>query len=435
MDIVVKGQVLLQDGLRRTAVGIEEGRIVEVADDLQGNRVIDAGEAWVLPGAIDAHVHLRDPGFPRKETFRTGTESAAFGGVTAVLDMPNTDPPTTTREALHAKRDRAGDRALVDFGLYAGVTSDPGSLDLLDEATAIKVYMGATTGHLTVEDPDLVTRALEASATHGKVVAFHAEDPTCMEAHRGELEGAAPDDWDAHLRSRPPSCEVEAIRDVLTRPRPDGSKPHIAHLSTAGGLELVRDAQAVTCEVAPHHLLLDRRDVTRGSFVKMNPPLRPVEDVEALWQGLIAGDVGMVASDHAPHTREEKDAGVHDAPSGVPGVETLLPLLLHEAVEGRLPLERVMDATARVPGARFGLPKGRIHPGYDGDLLVVDPGDVRTVRGSELHSRCGWTPYEGLEAIFPRTVLVRGRPVVEEGKLVGEPGWGRYLDGTWTPLS
>lgn len=435
MDLVVKGTLLLEGGLQRGAVGVEDGRIVEVAETLRGSEEIDVGDAWVLPGAVDVHVHLRDPGFPHKETFLTGTESAAYGGVTTVLDMPNTDPPTTTREALRSKRHRAGERALVDFGLYAGVTSDPASLELLDEATGLKVYMGATTGHLTVEDPDLITRALEASATHGKVVAFHAEDPDCMERYSGELEDAAPDDWDAHLRSRPPVCEVEAIRDVLTRERPAASKPHIAHLSTAGGLDLVRNDDGVSCEVAPHHILLDRRDVDRGAHVKMNPPLRPREDVEALWNGLVSGEVDMVASDHAPHTREEKAAGVHEAPSGVPGTETLLPLLLQEAAEDRIPLERVVEATARAPGARFGLPKGRIAPGYDADLLVVDPRDARTIRGSGLHSRCGWTPYEGRTGLFPRTVLVRGRPVVQEGKRVAEPGWGRYLDGSWTPPS
>ncbi|HWG90838.1 MAG TPA: dihydroorotase [Candidatus Thermoplasmatota archaeon] len=425
-DQVFKGVLVRGGQLARGAVGVNGGRIVAVADDLPGDRVHDFGNALLLPGAIDPHVHFRDPGHPEKEDFETGTRSAAFGGVTCVLDMPNTKPATITREAFNAKRASVSAKAYVDFGLFAGLTSDPASLELLDEATALKIYMGSSTGDLLVENLALVQQALDRGAATGKTVCVHAEDEACMRARKGLV--AHRTDFLAHEESRPNTCEAEAIRKVLALRRAPGARLHICHLSTREGLELLQGSGA-TCEVAPHHLYFTKRDLLKGGNFKMNPPLRSDEDTRALWAGLADGRVDCLASDHAPHTPGEKLLGVWECPSGVPGVETMVPLLIHAAKEGQVPWGRLVEAMGGRAGDIFGLPKGRIAPGYDADFAVYDLSRVTRVEAANLHSRCGWTSFTGLPAVFPTHVYLRGDPVIAEGRLVGARGAGRYLPG------
>lgn len=429
MDRVVRGNVWTGDGLERTSVGIREGRVRAVEPGLDGDEVLDVGDDWVLPGAVDPHVHFRDPGHPWKEDFASGTAAAARAGVTCVLDMPNTRPATTTAHALAAKRDRAARRARVDFGLYAGLTTDPATHDLLAAATAGKMYLGATTGPLVVGSLEAVDAAAEASRAHGKVAAFHAESQACLEAHAGEVDEAAPDDWDAHLRARPAECEARAVERIVEAAEAVGGHLHVAHLSTARGADLVEDAP-VTSEASPHHLLLERRHLQQGARWKMNPPLRDASDRSRLWEAFAAGTVGIHATDHAPHTLAEKDAPVQQAPSGVPVLEDGVPLLLQAVAEGRIPLDRVVDAASTAPAKRFGLPKGRIAPGYDADLMVVDPTDGVTLPDGPRATRAGWTPFEGWPALRPHRVLVRGEDALRDGEVVAEPGLGRYHCGS-----
>jgi dihydroorotase len=428
MDRVVKGNVWQDGGLEPGAVGIREGRIAAVDGDLDGDEVVDVGDAWVLPGAVDPHVHFRDPGHPRKEDFGSGTAAAARAGVTCVLDMPNTHPATTTPEALAAKRDRASRRARVDFGLYAGLTADPATHDLLERATAGKMYLGTTTGPLVVDGLEVVDDAARASGAAGTVVAVHPESQACLEEHRSVLDEAAPDDWDAHLRARPAGCEARAVERIVEAAGDAGGHLHVAHLSTARGVDLV-EGTPVTAEASPHHLLLDRQHLARGPRYKMNPPLRDPGDRARLWEAFGAGDVAVHATDHAPHTPAEKDAPVQGAPSGVPVLEDGVPLLLAAVAQGALPLDRVVDAVATAPARRFGLPKGRLAEGYDADLMVVDPTDAAALPDGPRATRAGWTPFEGWTALRPRRVVVRGRDVVRDGEVVGPTGYGRFHGG------
>lgn len=421
-DLLVKGRLFLPGGrIGPGAFSVKDGRITGIDAHLTASRVIDFGDRLVVPGAIDPHVHFRDPGSPEKEDFASGTKAAALGGVTTVLDMPNTSPPTFTREAFEDKIARARTKACVDFGIHLGLDALGSSIPLLTEATSMKVYLGATTGNLLVRDMALVRRALVAAAAAGRTVVFHAESQACLDRHAH----LADDTFPSHAKARPPVCEAEAITQLAAAASGTGARVHIAHLTSAAGLRALAGT-GFTCEVCPHHLLFAEDKLRDGGVFKMNPPLRSPEDMRALWDALRSGGISCLASDHAPHTPGEKATERATAcPAGVPGVQTLLPVLLPHAE--RAGLARLIDAA--VAAARiFALPgKGEFVVGHDADFAVYDTSAVRPVRASEMASKAGWTPFEGLPAIFPTHVSARGMAVVEDGHFVGRPGTGALV--------
>ena len=397
--LTIEGATLADGRVRDVRIDPETGRIDAVGEDLGGTETVDATGKRLLPGMIDAHVHFREPGFPHKETWATGSRSAAAGGVTTVLDQPNTDPPTVTGEAVATKA-----RLAADSLLSAPVTA-------LGE-----VFLADSTGDMGI-DADLLGRAVEHAEEAGVTVTVHAEDADLFdetaraEAGDGRGRDADADVWSAY---RTAAAEVEAIERACEVASEVGTRVHVAHTSTPEGIDAANGA-GMTCEVTPHHLFLSRGDLDDlGTFGRMNPPLRSEERREAVARHLRDGRVDVVATDHAPHTRAEKDAPILEAPSGVPGVETALPLLLNEAQAGRLSYERVRDLTAANPAAVFDLPsKGRIEAGADADLVLFDPGERREIRGEDLHSRCGWTPFEGWTGVFPELTLLRGRVIYD----------------------
>ncbi|HEX2022275.1 MAG TPA: dihydroorotase, partial [Candidatus Thermoplasmatota archaeon] len=404
------------------AFSVRDGRVSDEGAHASGRRVLDFGDLLVVPGAVDPHVHFRDPGAPEKEDFASGTRGAALGGVTTVLDMPNTTPPTVTAEALDDKLARARAGACVDFGLHVGLDERGASIDLLPRASAMKIYLGATTGDLLVRDLAVVRRALVEAARTRRTVAVHAESQECLDRHRHLASEAYP----THAASRPPACEADAIRQLEEAARGTRARVHVAHLSTRAGLAALAGT-GFTAEVTPHHLLLTQERLRDGGPFKMNPPLRASDDAAALWDGLASGRIACLASDHAPHTRAEKAApDQRHCPAGVPGVQTLLPVLLPHALAGRVPLARLLDASVAAARA-FGLPKGALRPGMDADFAVYSLEDARPVRAADMASKAGWTPFEGMPAIFPRAVYLRGRPIVEDGRFTGSRGVGRYV--------
>ncbi|QCC48739.1 dihydroorotase [Halobellus limi] len=415
----------LADG-RTCDVRVEAGTITDVGDaNDDADRVVDADERLLLPGAIDAHVHFREPGHSQKETWRTGSRSAAAGGVTTVVDQPNTTPPTVTGDAFDEKLSLAAD-SHVDYGVNGGVTPDWDPDSLFDRPLFAlgEVFLADSTGDMGI-DADLFAEAVERAAEADVVVTVHAEDADLFDETARERDaGGVGRDADADVWSQYRSAEAEAAaveRAVEVGAATDASI-HIAHTSTPEGVDAAV-AGGATCEVTPHHLFLSREDATElGTYGRMNPPLRSEERRAALWQRLVDGDVDIVATDHAPHTVEEKENGLWDAPSGVPGVETMLPLLLERARRGDIAYERVRDVTATNVAELFDLPeKGRIAEGYDADLVLVDPEDEREIRGDDLHSKCGWTPFEGMTGVFPSLTLVGGEVVYDGEEIVGEP--------------
>lgn len=407
---VVEGKCFVSGRFEQCCIGIEDGKIAKVAKVLEGDRVRRYGHLAVLPSALDAHVHFREPGLTAKEDFGTGSLAAVNGGVTCVLDMPNTVPETMSVAALREKRRLASAKSLVDFGLYAGVRPGIDVNALAKEAVAFKLYMASTTGQLLVPSLDQIKVELAAIAASAKVLAVHAEDE---KLRRKDPEKDLAD----HLRNRSNDCETSAIKKVKAAAK--DCRLHICHVSAKESIAEVEKAPGLTSEVTPHHLLLDK-DGKVGSHAKVNPPLRKRDDRHALFKALQNGVFDVIASDHAPHTLEEKQEEFQYAPSGMPGVETMMPLMLHLVDEKHLDLAGVVRRLCTRPAEIFRIPKGKIVEGYDADLVVVDFSSCIMVRADRLHSKCGWTAYEGMPAIFPKAVFVRGELVVEDGEQVGE---------------
>lgn len=410
MDVVVEGSCFVSGRIERCCIGIDDGKITAIAKVLKGDERYDFGGWLVLPAAIDAHVHFRDPGFTSKEDFYTGSLAALHGGTTCVFDMPNTMPSTTSVASLRDKKRNAGSRSLVDFGLFAGVKPGVNIKGLSKEAIGFKLYMGSTTGDLLVPDIASVKEEIADIGASGRLLAVHAED----EGMRVKETERTLDD---HLRNRNNSVETSAIRKI--KAAASNCRLHICHVSAKESLPLVAGAQNLTCEVSPHHLLLDRTSGL-GAFAKVNPPLRRREDRQALFQALKEGAFDIIASDHAPHTAEEKEEEFEYAPGGVPGVETMVPLIMHHVKDRHLDLSGAMSRLCERPGEIFGVPKGKIAVGYDADLMIFDMTSTATIKAGMLHSKCGWSPYEGLEAVFPKGVFLRGHLMMKDGSQVGE---------------
>ena len=403
----------LPDGRRRD-VAVEDGLIAAVGRNLSGDVEIDASGKRLFPGMVDVHVHFRQPGFPEKETWATGSRAAAAGGVTTVVDQPNTDPPTVDGPSFDEKEDLAAD-SLVDFGINGGVTPDWDPAALLSRPLFAlgEVFLADSTGDMGIET-ELFDAALRRAAETGTVVTVHAEDADYFDESVTDRDDAAA--WSAY---RPPKAEAVAVSRAVEVASEVDVQMHIAHASTPEGIDQAA-AGGATTEVTPHHLFLSTEDLDDlETFGRMNPPLRDEERRLAVYDRVADGTVDMIATDHAPHTRAEKETDIWSAPSGVPGVETALPLLLEEARQGRLEYERVRDLTAANPASVFGLPmKGTIEAGTDADLVLFDPEATREIRGEDLHGKTDWTPFEGMAGVFPELTMVRGEVAWE----ADEPG-------------
>jgi len=408
-------------GLEKVDILIVKDRINEIASQLTqpvGATTVEARGWLALPGLIDIHVHLREPGGEHKEDFMTGTRAALAGGVTTVLAMPNTSPPITDLATFKTALTLAEQKAVCDFGLYIGATRE--NIDtawLIEEAVGLKMYMGSSTGTLLLEHFEDQYAHLAAYPSN-RVVAVHAENEEAVRY------------FEKRGQRRPPLCANLETGRAIRMAQALQRSIHICHLSTAREIEMVREAKArnepVTCEVTPHHLFLSS-GIERhlGPLGRMNPPLRSMQDVEALWDNLRYVDA--IASDHAPHTLEEKRSAT--PPAGVPGVETMLPLLLTAVKEKQLDWADLVRLTSASPARLFGLErKGRIAPGYDADIVLVDPEAQWNISGDKLLTRCGWTPFEGWR-VWGKVmqVYLRGQLAFAEGKVLVRPGTGRHV--------
>ncbi len=437
-DIVIRGgQVVSADAVFEADVAIEGGKIVAVGDAPSAKTTIDASGKYVIPGAIDSHVHFRTPGYEYKEDWQSGTGAAARGGVTTVLEMPNTRPPTGTLQALKMKQDIAARQAYVDYGIY-GLLDEHNidALEALVEAgvSGFKCFMGNTFGDLPAPSDGAMLEGFELLARLGMRCTVHAENASIMARRQAKLEAAGRSDPLAHLASRPEVCAIEAVSRAVVFAEWTGARLHIAHKSSKDALYVLRDAKRrgvdVTVETCPQYLLLSTKDHERlGNVLRVNPPIREPGHQEPLWQALREGVIDMLATDHAPHLPEEKArASVWQCDCGFPGVETQMPLMLTEVNRGRLSISDYVRWACVNPAKAWGFfpNKGVIQPGADADVVLVNPGREWTLDQSQLFSKSKISPWHGRRVQgAPVLTLVRGKIVMEGGRLVAEPGWGK----------
>jgi len=425
MDLTIEGKAYINGSFEKCCIGVDQGRISSIKKISKGDEHLDFGNKLILPAGIDVHVHFRDPGMIHKEDFSTGSLAAAFGGISCVFDMPNTIPQTTNLQVLSDKIIALGKKSYVDFGVYSCVTNSniKNTGKIGEKCSGFKIYMGNSTNSLQLDTSNLREVFKEVESTE-KPVLIHAEDEQCLNKHKIKERNL----FD-HLHSRPSKCEEKAIRDILESSRNINSKIHICHLSSCEGLELLKNRpENISCGVTPHHLLLSiEKSLKPHSKYKVNPPLRTSFDREILFEGVRSGFIDMLESDHAPHTLEESDVDFDNAPSGLPGVETMFPLFLYMAKKRKLSFRSLISIICERPAELVGIPKGRIEVGRDADIIVADLKKDCKIKSEYLHSKCEWSPFEDWSAIFPMHVFVRGEKLIEEHEMLESKGFGRFV--------
>lgn len=426
--ILTGGRIHSPNGLEETDIGIRAGRIEGFGDLSQAaarQRLLLQG-LDVLPGVIDSQVHFREPGLEHKEDLASGTAAAALGGVVAVFEMPNTSPSTLSADDLADKLQRAKGRTWVDHAFFMGAAAENadelGELERCPGCCGVKIFMGSSTGSLLVDDREVLDRVL---GNGRRRVAVHAEDEARLRERLDLVRDAG--DVSLHPHWRDVETAVLATRRLLATARSHGRRIHVLHVTTADEVPLLAaNKDIATMEVTPQHLTLTAPDCYEewGTLAQMNPPIRGAEHREALWKALRDGVVDVIGSDHAPHTREEKARPHPTSPSGLPGVQTLVPLMLDHVAAGRLSLTRFIDLTSAGPARIFGIAgKGRIARGYDADFTVVDLKKEWQITADWLAYKCGWSPFEGRRITGqPKATIVRGQVVMRDGELQGQPG-------------
>lgn len=424
--VLTNGTVVTPWGTAVCDVGVTKGRISAIGalGSAKAKAVKGMKGLHVLPGAIDSQVHFREPGPTHKEDLETGSRAAVMGGVTSVFEMPNTSPPTATAELLNDKLARARGRMWCDHAFYVGATPDNArelaALEVMPGAAGVKMFMGSSTGNLLVADDPHIEQVLRSGRRR---VSVHSEDEARLN-ERKPLRVAG--DVRSHPVWRDAETALNATRRLVALARKTGRRVHVLHVSTLDEIEFLRPHKDIaSIETTPNHLTLIGPECYErlGTYAQMNPPVRDRAHWEGIWNGVREGIVDVLGSDHAPHTREEKDKAYPDTPSGMTGVQTLVPIMLDHVNAGRLTLERFVDLTAHGPQRIFGLQtKGRIAVGFDADFTIVDLKAKRKIENKWIESRCGWTPFDGVTVTgFPVGTIVRGETVMWEGALAGKP--------------
>ena len=435
-DLILKGgTVVNHDGVGARDIGISAGRFAAIGDlpRASAGEVIDCRGLHVLPGVIDSHVHFREPGLTHKEDLESGSRGAVLGGVTAVFEMPNTNPLTVDAATVADKVKRGHHRMHCDFAFYVGATrentKDLGELEMLPGVCGVKVFMGSSTGSLLIEDDDGVRAVLKSIRRRA---AFHSEDEYRLKERMGlRIDG----DPRSHPVWRDATAALMSTQRLIALARETGKRVHVLHVTTKEeAIFLSHHKDVATAEATPAHLTLTAPGCYErlGTRAQLNPPIRDAGHREGLWQGIAQGVIDSLGSDHSPHTREEKAEPYPKSHSGMPGVQTLVPVMLDHVNAGRLSLQRFVDLTSAGPARVFGMAaKGRIAAGYDADLTVVDLKRRETIANAQVASRAGWTPFDGVAVTgWPVGTLVRGHKVMWQGELIS-PGQGervRFLE-------
>lgn len=443
LDLVIAdGEVVFPHGTQRTSLGIKDGRVAligELGERAKDVPRLDAAGKWVLPGLVDAHVHFREPGAEHKEDLRSGSMAAAVGGVTSVMDMPTTSPPTTTPEAFAQKRSLIEEKAHVDIAIQAAIGDHPEHMETLARmgAVSFEIFLADIPPPLLVADTGRLVDLLERLSAVGVVVGITPGDDGVIAACTANVNRHGRTDPLSFAETRPPLSEALGVVKAILAAEAAGAEIHFRQISCRASLEALRRGKdrlkGITAEAMVHHLTLDQGTLEeQGPFAKMIPPLRRPEDVEALWAALGEGLIEIVATDHAPHPPGEKEQGledIHQAPGGIPGVQTFLPLMLESVHQGRLSLERLVACCAEIPARRFGIfpQKGHIGLGADADLVIVNPRGEQVIDNATQFSKAGRTPYHGWRTHGSiECTLLRGRVIARDGQVQGAPT-GKFI--------
>jgi dihydroorotase len=427
-DLIVRGgTVVTTDTKEACDIGIQNGKILELGSLSQRSSVetIDAKGLHILPGIIDSQVHFREPGNELKEDMLTGSKAAILGGVTTVFEMPNTSPPTTTEDAFKDKLRRAKGRYHCDYGFFVGASPEniPSlpALEKMPGCSGVKIFMGSSTGSLLIPTDELLSRVLESGVRRAAV---HSEDEERMN-QRMEIRDSG-GGVELHPIWRDAETAIRSTTRLIKLAKARKRPVHVLHVTTSQEIDILEQARDIaTVECTPQHLTLFSPDCydRLGTYAQMNPPIRDEKHRQGLWRGIRDGIVDAIGSDHAPHTHEEKALDYPESPSGMPGVQTLLPIMLDHMNAGRLTLQRLIHLTSLGPSRLYGLAnKGKIEVGYDADLTLVDLKSERRISRDWLASKCDWSPFlDQVVTGWPVTTILRGRPVVRNSSVVSTP--------------
>jgi dihydroorotase len=431
-SILIKDvDIVLEDTIKKGDVFIEEGQIVAIEPNLpeHADLVIDEQGLTLMPGVIDGHVHFREPGAEYKEGISSGSRAAAAGGVTSFLEMPNTNPATTTQELISQKKQLAAEKSLVNYNFFIGATKDNLSeIQKVENVAGVKLFMGSSTGDLLVDNGADLERLFSSC---GKLIAVHAEDEQIIKSRQEEFRDS--DNPLDHLFVRPDKAEIEAVERALILANKYQTRVHFCHLTTEDACHLVnmyKEEDHITAEVTPQHLLCSAPDIYErfGYLAKVNPPIREQRHQKALCQALDLGVIDMIATDHAPHMLNEKNGGLLKAMSGMPGIETSLPLMLNQVNLGKITINQLVNWMCHGPAQVFNIQnKGKIELGYDADLVLVNLKAKRRIENRRLYTKAGWSVFNGQELVgWPIATFVNGQMVFREGDFF-EGSMGREL--------
>ena len=424
-DLILKnGTVFTPEATEVTDIAVKDGKIVNFGSFDNAAEIIDCTNLFVFPGLIDTQCHFREPGGEHKETLETGTLSAALGGVTGIFEMPNTNPLTITPEAMEFKLKKAHETSYVDFAFYFGGTAEYAKhlseWENIDGVCGIKIFMGASNGDLL----SATDEEIDAIVANGKrVIAVHAEDESIMNENKITILGDS-NDVAMHYKWRSEESCLNATRRIVTIAKKYSRKVHILHITTAQEMAFLKaNKDIASAEVLANHLTLHAPDCYDmfGTLAQQNPPIREKHHQDALWNAVADGTVDIVASDHAPHTLDEKSGTYPNTPSGTPGVQTLIPIMLNHVHQGRLSYERLVDLMAYGPYRIHKIKnKCLIRKGFNADFTVVDPKAEHIISNAEQASKSGWTPYDGKKVVgFPTMTIIGGKTIMRDGEITG----------------
>ncbi len=425
--ILINGKAVTPSGIIKTNIAVKNGKIVDIGNisSEQADEIIDCDGLHILPGVIDSQTHMREPGNTHKEDLESGTRAAVMGGITSVFEMPNTNPLTTTIAAMAEKVRLAREKAWCSFAFYVGGTKENAhelsELENLEGCCGTKIFMGSSTGNLLASEDETIRKVLQNGT---KIVAVHAEDePRLIERFDLVKDGA---DVNQHPVWRDEETAIKATRRILRISKETGRNVHVLHITTGQEIDLLAEHKDhVTVEITPQHLTLAAPNCYDeiGSLAQMNPPIREQHHQDKLWQAINNGVADIIGSDHAPHSLEEKNQAYPKSPSGMPGVQTLVPIMLNHVNNGKLSLERLVDLVCHAPHRIFKLrSKGRLVVGYDADFTIVDMNEKRIIKNEWIESKCGWTPYAGMEVKgWVNRTIINGQTIMFKDSLVQKP--------------